>query len=118
MKAIEISLNGKTVCRAGLPEDGNLSAILNLIAEPKASKARNRWHSSISVGGLSVENGDYHFLDFVRKNMTEKDQVELRIVEVKKSSRPKSIRIETKAQRQKAKRNYFNQLKKELSRKQ
>jgi len=117
MKAIELSLNGKVLSWAGLPEDGNLSAIVNLIAEPKGSKAKKRWHSSVSLGGLSVENENYHFLNFARKNITEKDCIQLRIVEVPKSSRPKTVRTETKAERLKSKRGYFKQLKKELARK-
>jgi hypothetical protein len=117
MKAIELSLNGKVLSRAGLPEDGNLSAILNLIAEPKGSKANKRWHSSIILGGLSIENQNYHFLNFARKNIAEEDCIQLRIVEVSKPSRPKTVRTETKAERLKAKRKYLKQVAKELNRK-
>ena len=117
MKAIELSLNGKVLSWAGLPEQGNLSAILNLIAEPKGSKAKKRWHSSISLGGLSVDKQNYHFLNFVHKNITEKDYLQLRMVEVLKSSRPKTVRTETQVERLKRKQRYFKQLKQELARK-
>ena len=113
MKAIEISWNGKVVCQAGLPKNGNLSAIVNLIRKPVSSKKKN-WMSSLSVGGLSVENGDYRFLRFFEKNMTEKDMVSLRIVEVEKTSRPKSQYVETKLERSKAKKKYLKELTKEL----
>ena len=96
-----------------MPKDGNLSAILNLLSDPDGEAGKN-WMSSFHVGGLSVESGDYRFLEFFRKSMTEKDTISLRIVEVKKISRPKSQRVETKSERLSAKKKYLKQLTKEL----
>ena len=113
MKAIEITFNGKIVCRAGLPKDGNLAAILNLIRDPDVG-AKKDWMSGFRVGGLSIEGGNYRFLEFFGKKMTEKDRISLRIVDVKKTSRPKKQRVETKAERLKAKKKYLKELAKEL----
>ena len=113
MKAIEISWNGKVVCRAGLPKNGNLSAILNLIREPNRTKKKD-WFSSLNVGGLSVEGNDYKFLRFIERDITERDTVSLRVVEVEKVSRPKSQRVETKLKRLKTKEKYLKQVTKEL----
>ena len=113
MKAIKVMLNGKVVCCAGLPKAGNLTAVISMVNNSTGQGNENQWWFA-DVGSLSVESGDNCYLKFFGKRLKKSDTISFRVVEVEKSSHPKSKRVEKESERLKHKKKYFKELAKEL----
>ncbi|HKW18279.1 MAG TPA: hypothetical protein VJO35_12300 [Terriglobales bacterium] len=74
MRAFEISLNGKTLCVAGIGEDGVLSAIVDWVTKP------DHGDLFLDVGGL-ISPRDEHVQWVRQKPLEVNDEIQVRIIE-------------------------------------
>jgi hypothetical protein len=74
MRAFEITVNGKTLCVAGVGDEGVLSAVVDWTVSPKQGDL------SLTVGGLI---GSSEHVSWIRREpLALGDEVRVRIVEV------------------------------------
>ena len=82
MKAFEVFLNGKRLCRAGIGNDGVLDAVIDYVG------GDGRDHLHMHVGGLNSATDE--FVNWVPlRNLKVGDEVSVRIVETNRVDRPK-----------------------------
>jgi len=80
MRAFEIIVNGKTLCVAGVGDEGVLSAVVDWIVSPKQGDL------SLTVGGLI---GSSEHVNWIRREpLALDDEVRVRIVEVSQADEP------------------------------
>lgn len=97
MKALEVLINGKFKCRAPLPKDGNISAILSLSSTGHLPKPPKPWSSRFHVGGLEVVGEVNRFSDFLDRSLRTGEEVVLRIVETDHPTKPLSTKDESES---------------------
>ena len=87
MTAIEIHVNGKKQCVAGIACDGVVSAILSWIGRGDEHPKLPREDISLRVSGLDSKRDEH--MDWITRDMKVGDEIVLRVVDVQKSDAPK-----------------------------
>jgi len=107
MRAFDVFLNQKKLCRAGVADDGVLTAIVSWVT------GKGREDLFLQVGGL-VSPKDEHLRWVHQKPLRVGDQIQVRIVETKLADKPiKRYRIHP-AETLKAKKRYVRMMAREL----
>jgi hypothetical protein len=105
MRALNVSLNGKKLCVAGVGDRGVLSAIVNWVS------GRRGEDLFLQVGGLANE---VH-VDWVsQKTLRVGDEIRVRIVDTESADKPTQERRIHPAETLKAKKRYVRAIAKEL----
>jgi hypothetical protein len=118
MIAFEVSLNGKVVSTAGVKDFGVLTAILSWVRR-RSDKARDgktiEEELTFEVGGLDSHNPDLsEHLKWLSKALHVGDVVSIHIVDRDAVNLPKSRKRDDPKKIAKAKRRYYERLKREL----
>jgi hypothetical protein len=87
MTAIEVHVNGKKQCIAGIARAGVVSAILSWVGRDDQHPDLPREDVSLRVGGLDSKRDEH--VDWLTKDMVVGDEIILRIVDVRKPDAPK-----------------------------
>ena len=86
MLAFDVSLNGGSLCRAGVGKAGVLTATMSWVGGcPRAERPGGRTEqgeTEFRVGGLVSANGDDVSLEWLTRVLVPGDEVMLRVVEV------------------------------------
>jgi len=90
MTAIEVHVNGKKQCVAGIARDGVVSAILSWVGRGDEHPELSREDVSLRVGGLDSKRDEH--VDWLTRDMAVGDEIVLRIVDVRKLDAPKKER--------------------------
>jgi hypothetical protein len=119
MIAFEVSLNGRRVCTAGIEHFGVVSAILTWVRRhPKRSRTGKTVEEELTaeVGGLRSQDSEPgEHLEWFKRSLHVGDRVSIRVVDVTKVDAPKTRPRDDPATVARAKRRYFERLKKELA---
>jgi len=86
MTAIEVRVNGKKQCIAGIARDGVVSAILSWVGRGDEHPELPREDVTLRVGGLDSMR-DQH-VDWLTRDMEVGDEIILRLVDVRKPDAP------------------------------
>lgn len=86
MLALEVYLNGKRQCLAGIADDGLVSAILTWVGGVRSGRRLPEEDISLRVGGLDSVRREH--LDWLRQDLAAGDEVRIRVVDVPKVDRP------------------------------
>jgi hypothetical protein len=81
MRAFEVFVNNKKLCRAGIGDDGVLSAIVNWVTGDRAADL------FLEVGGLISPSGE-HVAWERQKNLRLGDEIKVKIVEATSIDKP------------------------------
>lgn len=95
MTAIEVRVNGRKQCVAGIKCDGVVTAILSWVGRGDEHRALPREDVTFRVGGLDSKRREH--MEWLTRNMSVGDEIVLRVVDVPKSSVPKKRRRRTTA---------------------
>src|SRR5258705_11119609 len=87
MTAIEVHVNGKKQCVAGIARDGVVSAILSWVGRGDEHPDLAREDVSLRVGGLDSKRDEH--VDWLTRDMAVGDEIILRIIDVRKPDAPK-----------------------------
>jgi hypothetical protein len=87
MTAIEVHVNGKKQCIAGIARDGVVSAILSWVGRGNEYPELPREDVSLRVGGLDSKRDEH--VDWLTREMGVGDEIVLRIVDVRKPDPPR-----------------------------
>jgi len=86
MLALEVHINGKRRCLAGIANDGVVSAILSWVGRGNPERGLPKEDMSIQVGGLDSERREH--MDWLQQELAAGDDVRIRVVDVPKVDRP------------------------------
>ncbi len=86
MLAIEVRINGKKHCTAGITDEGVVSAILSLVRRSGNNGGAPKREISLIVGGLNSQRREH--ADWLKADLAEGDEVRIRIVDVRKADDP------------------------------
>lgn len=87
MTAIEVHVNGKKQCVAGIARDGVVSAILSWVARGDDLPKLPQEQISLCVGGLDSQRDEH--MDWLTREIKIGDEIVLRVVDVQKPNAPK-----------------------------
>ncbi len=114
MIAFRVSLNGKSLCTAGVRDFGVLSTIVTWVRrKPENSRDGKSIEEELTadIGGLDSKSKEH--LQWLNRPLTVGDSVTIDIVEAKRIDKPKRRYREDPKMVERAKR-YFERLKKEF----
>lgn len=86
MLALEVHLNGKRRCLAGIAEDGVVSAIISWVGRGRPERGLPKEDVSLRVGGLDSVHREH--MDWLQEDLAAGDDVRIRVVDVVKADRP------------------------------
>lgn len=86
MLALEVDINGKRRCLAGIPDDGVISAILSWVGRGRPERGCPKENARLHVGGLDSLQDEH--MDWLNEDLAVGDDVRIRIVDVSKVDRP------------------------------
>src|SRR5262249_7253225 len=86
MLALEVYINGKRRCLAGIADDGVVSAILSWVGRGRSERGVPQEDLTLRVGGLDSMRGEH--LDWLKQDLAAGDEVKIRVVDVRKVDRP------------------------------
>jgi len=87
MTAIEVHVNGKKQCIAGIARDGVVSAHLSWVGRGDDHPGLPREDVSLHVGGLDSKRDEH--VNWIDRDMAVGDEIVLRIVDVRKPDAPR-----------------------------
>lgn len=99
MRAFDVSLNGKKLCRAGIGDDGVLTTIVNWVARKSVGDL------FLEVGGL-VSKVDEHISWVSQKPLQVGDTIQVIVVEAKSVDEPTKKQRPSEAALLKARKRY------------
>jgi hypothetical protein len=115
MIAFKLSINGEYKCTAGVRDFGVLSAGITWVRR-KPEKARDgktiEEELTADLGGLDSKSNEY--LKWFSQRLRVGDRVSIEVVETKRADKPKRRYRDDPKVVQRAKRRYFERLKREL----
>lgn len=114
MIAFKVSLNGRKVCVAGVPHLGVLSAILTSVRRRPEHRGPTERALVVEIGGLDSDTREH--LTWLRRRLRIGDRVAIEILEAQDVDAPARRRRDDPALVERAKRRYFERLKKEYAR--
>jgi hypothetical protein len=104
MRAFEILLNGEKLCRAGVANDGVVSAIVNSLPRHGSEECH------ITVGGINSRDQEY--LKWVRhKTLSVGDRLQIEVIEAAEVDEPEHV---GEVERLRSKEEYVRDLVKEM----
>ncbi len=107
MRAFDVYLNQKKLCRAGIGDDGVLTAIVDWVT------GKDRGDLFLEVGGLiSPQNEHVHWVR--QRSLRVGDRIQVRIVETNSIDKPTKRYRTDPAAELKAKKRYVRSMAKEL----
>jgi hypothetical protein len=86
MIALEVHVNGKKRCVAGIKDDGVVSAILSWVGRGRPERGLPAEDVSLRVGGLDSLKDEH--MDWLLEDLMVNDEVMIRIVDVRKGDPP------------------------------
>ena len=86
MLALEVHINGKRRCLAGIEGDGVVSAILSWVGRGHPQRGLPKGDVSLRVGGLDSVRREH--MDWLEQDLAGGDDVRIRVVDVPKVDRP------------------------------
>ena len=107
MRAFDVSLNGKKLCRAGIGDDGVLTTIVNWVTR------KNTGDLFLEVGGL-VSTVDEHVSWVNQKPLQVGDTIRVTLVEAKSVDEPKKKQRPSKVELIKARKRYVRKMAKQF----
>ncbi len=108
MRAFDISLNGKKLCRAGIGDDGVLTAIVNWVTTRKSSG-----DLFLEVGGL-ISPVEEHVSWVNQKPIQVGDTIQVTVVEAKSVDEPTNKPRPSEAVLLKARKRYVRKMAKQF----
>jgi hypothetical protein len=93
MRALEIHVNGKRLCTAGIGDDGVLTAIVRSVLRPIQVTSRKRTPRAQEDLGLDVGGFNPAILEHVRwkcSKLRNGDEVRIKIIETDRPDKPSS----------------------------
>ena len=115
MIAFKLSINGEYKCAAGVRDFGVLSAIITWVRR-KPEKARDgkiiKEELTADLGALDSKSNEH--LKWLSQRLRVGDRVSIEVVETKRADKPKRRYRDDPKVVERAKRRYFERLKKEL----
>ena len=120
MKALEVEINGRPVCTAGLPQFGVVACILSgdRLEAGRAGEGvpDPDWQYSLSVTGLHDPEPDVkEHVEWYATNLEVGNEVLVRLVERESVDQPIGSQRETKADEISAKRVYLARLREQVA---
>jgi len=107
MRAFDVSLNGKKLCRAGIGDDGVLSTIVNWVTSKGAGNL------FLEVGGL-VSTVDEHVKWVNQKSLQVGDTIQVTVVDAKSVDEPTRKQRPSETELLKARKRYVRKMAKQL----
>ena len=107
MRAFDVSLNGKKLCRAGIGDDGVLSAIVSSVTRKSAGDL------FLEVDGL-VSTVDEHVSWVNQKPLQVGDTIQVTVVEAKSADKPTKKQRPSEAELLKARKRYVRKMAKQF----
>ena len=86
MLALEVHVNGKRRCVAGIADDGAISAILSWVGRGRPERGLPKEEVHLHVGGLDSLKREH--MDWLQQDLTAGDEVLVRVVDVRKVDAP------------------------------
>jgi hypothetical protein len=120
MTAFEVHLNGKSLCTAGIGEAGVLTAIATWISRAVPTtggqRRRQRYEKELDlrIGGLTHDcDGANVHIEWAGRPLRHGDEIRIKVVQVRRASRPRRRKRESPRLVEKQKRRYYEHLKRE-----